>query len=128
MTGVVSGGQGVTRTFGAGSDLSTKQYFAVAQATDDGYVDLGSSAGQRCDGILLNKPDAEGAEARVCISGPCRAKVGGNVTPGIELQVDTDGMLIAAAAEDYVVAICREDGVDGDIVDVDAVPNYQKNA
>lgn len=127
MAGVTSGGQGVPRTFGAGADLSSYQYYAVIQQTDDGYVDRAASAGARCDGILQNKPDAEAALARVCVSGPSKAKVGGNVTPGLELQADTDGMLIAASTADYVVAICREDGVDGDLVDVDVV-SYQKNA
>ncbi|HUU42899.1 MAG TPA: hypothetical protein VMX57_03920 [Planctomycetota bacterium] len=105
-------------------DLSEKQFCGVTMETD-GTITLGASAGEMCVGVLQNKPGAGGV-ARIRINGGTSPfKLGDTVEEGGELQVDTDGMFIAAAASDYVHGVALLPGVDGDVVP-GIVVHYQK--
>lgn len=53
---------------------------------------------------------------------------GGTIQAGEEIQTAADGQGIAAAAEDYVLAIALEDGADGERHQVRVTAPYQKNA
>ncbi len=114
------GGQDVSGI--AAADLSEKQFFGVKE---DSGVALGDTAGEMLLGVLQNKPES-GQTARYRINGTSLFKIGGTVAAGNELQIDTDGMFIAAESGDYVHGIATEAGVDGDLISARVV-HYQKN-
>ena len=110
-----------TTTYLAGADLSAKQYYAVKISTTDQTVTLATATTDDAL-ILLNDPES-GEAAHVCTGGRCKAKIGGTVDSGQKLGPDTDGMLnVRTTAGDKFCAVAREDGVDGDIIDVEVFP------
>lgn len=116
-----------SETFKAEADLSAKQYFGVKFGSAAPGIVLASSAGERIVGIL-QEGTANGDYGAVAMMGFTKAKIGGNVTWGAPLQVDADGMLIAAATGDFVVGYAFGAGADGDIITVFLVPNVPYDA
>lgn len=109
-----------TRTFEAGADLSAGQFKFVTLAAD-GQVDITSSAGGNAIGVLLNKPSAAGRAATVCVSGSVMITCGGTITAGDQIQSDASGDALLAATGDVVLGYAREDGVDGQIIEMEFI-------
>jgi hypothetical protein len=109
-----------TRTFEAGADLSAGQFKFVTLAAD-GQVDITSSAGGNAIGVLLNKPAAAGRAATVCVSGSVMITCGGTITAGDQIQSDASGDALLAATGDVVLGYAREDGVDGQIIEMEFI-------
>jgi hypothetical protein len=96
--------------FSAEADLRTKQYYAVEFGTASPQVDLPDSNGDRCVGILQNKPNT-GEESTVRMIGPTPAWVDGttDVAYGDPLKVASGGTLVKAASDaDNVVGYALE--------------------
>ena len=118
------GGQDITVTSSA--DLSTKQFYATTMETS-GKIALADSAGEKCLGILQNKPSADGKIGRVRINGVSKVVVSSAVEEGAELSATSSGKLSTANSGDYVHAIALgPSSMDGDIVRA-LVVMYQKN-
>lgn len=107
----------------AAEDLSAKQYhFVKPDSTDPSKVVLCDSAGEKCLGILMNKPES-GQMAEIALPGG-----GGKIkldeavailqyiTPSAAGQGE-----VADAAGEHVGAIAKEVGADADVIDVDVV-------
>jgi hypothetical protein len=125
-------------TLTAGSDLSTKQYYAVKIHTD-GLLAL-TAAGECVAGILYTKPSASGTVASVHpLNGrKTKAIAGGTIAKGDLLASDANGKLVTAtkaatntsdagAAADaligsFVCGVALEAAVSGDIFQFLALP------
>lgn len=103
----------------AGADLSTKQFYAVKLSAANTVILAG--AGDLIYGILQNKPTS-GQAADVSIFGVTKAILGGTVTGGNKLKVDSAGKLVANSTGDTTVAMAIIDGVSGDIATVKVLP------
>jgi hypothetical protein len=90
-------------TVPAGSDLSTKQFYAVKVGSTSKLALCGTS--NQALGILTDKPAADGAPGAVCIFGFTKAIAGGTITPGNMVATDSAGKLVAAASGDIAVGI-----------------------
>ena len=108
------------RTFEAGADLSAGQFKFVTLAAD-GQVDITASAGGNAIGVLLNNPAAAGRPATVCVTGSVMITCGGAITAGDQLQSDAAGDALLAATGDVVLGYAREDGVDGQIIEMEFI-------
>ena len=108
-----------TRTFIAGEDLSSAQFkFVTLEA--DGAVDLADAAGERCVGVLLNKP-AAAAAATVAMTGKVMVVAGGSITAGDEIACDAAGDAVTASTGNVVMGYATEDGVDGQIIAIELI-------
>ncbi len=108
-----------TRTEIAGEDLSSAQFkFVTLEA--DGFVDLADSAGEAVYGVCLVGAAAASA-VTVVRSGSCMIEAGAAVTAGDQLQTNAAGEAITAASGDVVVGLAKEDGVDGQIIEMEII-------
>lgn len=92
--------------FTAEVDLSAKQFFSVEFGTASPQVDLPDANGDRCVGVLQNKPKA-GEAATVRTAGVSQAWANGttDIAYGDPLKVASGGVLVKAASDgDKVVA------------------------
>lgn len=105
-----------TKTYVAGSDLSSHQFGFVALASD-GEVDA-CGDGATAVGVLLNDPAAGGA-ATVAYSGRVLVECGGTVTNGGEVASDSAGLCVDATSSDVILGYAREAGVTGQIIAID---------
>jgi hypothetical protein len=92
---------GVDITLEAGADLSAKQYFLVAIASD-GQIDPAGD-GANVDGVLQNDPDDAGKAATVRISGVSKVVCGAAITKGDKVASDAAGKAVTAASSDRVI-------------------------
>ena len=107
------------RTFIAGENLSTAQFkFVTLEA--DGQVDLADSAGENAIGVCLAGA-AAGNAVTVCVSGSVMVEAGGAITAGDQIQTGADGTALLAATGDVVLGYAREDGVDGQIIEIEMI-------
>ncbi len=110
-----------TESYEAQTDLSTKQYYAVALQSDENRVAL--AAAGVAHGILQNKPSAQGQGAEVRHLGISRHVVDGNATNiaiGDLITSDAAGKgVVADTINDLAYAIALEASTaDGDIISV----------
>ena len=108
------------RTFEAGSDLSAGQFKFVSLAAD-GQVDTTAAAGGNAIGVLLNNPSAAGRAATVCVGGSVMITCGGAITAGDQIQANTDGTALLAATGDVVLGYARENGVTGQVIEMEFI-------
>lgn len=108
-----------TRTEIAGVDLSSAQFkFVTLEA--DGFVDLANAAGEAVYGICLVGGAAASA-VTVVRSGSCNVEAGAAVTAGDALQTNAAGEAIPALTGDVVAGYAKEDGVDGQIIEMELI-------
>lgn len=100
----------------AAADLSDYQFYAVKLGSS-GWA-LPTVQGERVNGILQDTPES-GDVCFVQTGDACPAKLGGTVTRGDALTVNSAGKLIAASPGEYVLARANESGVDGDVRQVE---------
>lgn len=104
-------------TLEAGQDLSAKQFFFVAVASD-GQVDPAGD-GAMAHGVLQNDPSAAGRAAEVCIGGITKVSVGtAGVTAGGNVASDAAGEAVTPASGDVILGTALETGTDGAIVSI----------
>jgi hypothetical protein len=102
----------------AAASLVTKQHYAMLISTSADTCNLQSSAGGEVSGVLDNEP-AAGQQAKLTVFGPARAILGGVVTKGDELSVDSSGKFVLASDSSHKrVARALETGTTNDIRDV----------
>ncbi len=107
------------RTFIAGEDLSAAQFkFVTLEA--DGQVDLADAAGENAMGVCLVGA-AAGNAVTVCVSGSVMVEAGGAITAGDQIQTGADGAALLAATGDIILGYAREDGVDGQIIEIEMI-------
>ena len=115
-------------TFKAGADLTGKIGYAVVATENDREVELGSTAGELCVGILMNDNIA-GYAVGVALAGEiCKGKLGGTVACGQGLAVDANGKLKVATAGQNVIAKALKDGVADDLIEIEVVDYVQPQA
>lgn len=108
-----------TRTEIAGEDLSSAQFkFVTLEA--DGQVDLADAAGEAVYGVCIAGA-AAGRAVTVIRSGSVMVEAGAAVTAGDQLQTNAAGEAITAASGDVVVGVAKEDGVDGQIIEIELI-------
>lgn len=98
----------------AGQDLSAKQYFLVAVASD-GQVDPAGDGGNAI-GVLTNKPAAAGRAASIAIGGRVKVIAGATVAAGDAMASDAAGEAVTAASGDQILGTFLEGGDNGEIV------------
>lgn len=104
----------------AGADLSTKQYYFVNIYNKAGVakIEVAATAGGRVNGILQDKPNADGVDALVAGSGISKVVAAGPANPGDLGTCTSTGKAATASATAYqrVGKFLETAAVDGDIV------------
>lgn len=109
-------------SFEAGSDLSTKQYYAVVLASD-GQLDVATDLTLPIFGVLQNKPAAAGRQAAVIPLGETKMVAGASATVGDPLGIDSSGRAITAVSTKMVHGFFKTaPGAAGDICTVVLLP------
>lgn len=81
----------------AAADLSSYQYYFVNEGSTG--INLNTTNGARCDGVLQNKPNALGQPASVaCTGGATKIKAGAAFARGALLMSDATGRAVTAAS------------------------------
>jgi hypothetical protein len=107
-----------TITIEAGSDLSSDQWKFVKVASD-GQCDLNTTAGGRCNGVLLNDPAAAGRDAEVAIDGRVKVKAGGTVASGATVSSNATGLAVTSVTSGHhVLGLCLVGGASGELIEV----------
>ena len=113
---------GISRTYGADEDRSTKQFFQFKHHSTAGQVTLCSAITDFPVGTLQNKPAAAGRAAEIMMIGWSKVEVEAtsDIAIGDKLGPHTDGRLIkkSVADNDVVNAIAEAaaTSVTGDII------------
>ena len=104
----------------AGADLSTKQFYFVNIYNKGGVakVEVAATAGGRVDGILQDKPSADGMDCLVAGSGISKVVCAGAANPGDLGTCSSAGKAATASATAYqrVGKFLESAAVDGDVV------------
>jgi len=105
------------RTFEAGTDLSTKQYFIVKEHSTTGQVALCSAGTDESIGIVESPPSAANKPCAVRLSGAGKVVLGGTVTMGDPLTSDSNGRAVNTTTDkDRIIGYADEDGVNLDTI------------
>ena len=103
---------GLTRTFAANADLSTKQYFCMKYSSTAGQIAICAATTDFMIGILQNKPAAAGRAAEIMTLGWSKADVAAATDIAINdlLGTDANGRLVkrTPSNNDIVNAIAEE--------------------
>jgi hypothetical protein len=84
----------------ASGDLSASQHLAV-YIDGSGEVAVQTTPGDPVDGVLQDKPTAQGRSASVATAGVSKCVSGGAVTAGQLLAADSAGKVTLAGSGDY---------------------------
>ena len=111
------------KTFEAGADLSTKQYYFVKQDTTFNRVVVCAAATDVPIGVLQNKPDAAGKAAEVMLVGLTKVSADAALTIGNLIGTSADGQAdaktVGTDTTEYVVGRVYEAATAaGDLVGV----------
>ena len=88
----------VCQSFEAAGDLSAHQ-FKFVEINSDGQVAL-ANAGGNPDGVLQNKPSAQGEAATVAVSGTCKVVAGAALDEGVDVTANASGLAVEAGSGD----------------------------
>ncbi len=114
----------------AGADLSTKQFFLAQFELKSGAlkVVIAATAGQRVDGVLQDKPSADGTACLLAGSGITKVVADGPVLPGEYLMATSAGRACTASATGYyrVGKALEQATVQGDKIAM-LLKNYGQN-
>ncbi|HZT29506.1 MAG TPA: capsid cement protein [Bryobacteraceae bacterium] len=99
----------------ASADLSASQFCFVV-VNSSGQLAL-PSAGGEADGILQDKPNAQGVQAELAVLGVSKVVVGtGGVTAGDLLATDANGKAVTAASGNKILGRALATGAAGVII------------
>jgi len=105
-------------TLEAGQDLSAKQYYFIAHASD-GQIDPVGTLGANADGVLQNAPSVAGQPATVGIFGVSKVVANAAITRGAQVSSASNGKATTALTTHRVLGIALEAAAaDGDIISV----------
>lgn len=108
-----------TRTEIAGVDLSSAQWkFVTLEA--DGQVDLAATAGEAVYGVVIVGA-AAGRAVTVVRTGSVMVEAGDAITAGDAVATDASGNAVTATTGDIVAGYAKEDGVDGQIINIELI-------
>lgn len=93
-----------TITAQAAGDLSSSQ-FLLGQINGSGQVAVVGTQGVRVDGVIMNKPTAQGQACELAVGGMPKCIFGAAVTPGAEVMSNAAGKAITATATNYVFGV-----------------------
>lgn len=85
--------------FEAAADLSTKQYYAV-KLDASGQIALCDTAGEKCFGVLQDKPAAADRECSVAVSGVTKAVAGAAIAIGDPVGPNAAGKFVKVDEKD----------------------------
>lgn len=102
-------------TMESSADLSSYQYYAV-KVNSSGLMALASS-GDAIEGILQDEPAAANRQCVVGISGISKGVLGGSVTAGDDLEVDSSGTFVTQSSGS-VVGVALESGSSGETIPI----------
>lgn len=119
---MATGGSGLDRTFVAGADLSAKQYFLMALASD-GQIDPAGDGVVVC-GVLQDDPAAAGRAALVRTVGTTKVVAGAAIAAGASIAADSAGKAKTAATGDYIAGFCGPVAAtaDGQLIEMELLP------
>jgi len=101
----------------AAGDLSAEQYtFGVVDSA--GQVAQQTTAGGDADGVIMNKPEAQGDPTEFAIGGVAKVVAGATVAAGAKVQSDTTGRGITAATGDHVLGKALTGGDVNEVIEV----------
>lgn len=103
--------------YAAAADYTAKQFFGVKLSS--GVWTVCSTAGERCDGVIRNKPSSTGYGPDVVTSGVAKCSAGGTISEMARVTVDSAGEFVAVSgAGQYFLGYALESAVDGDVFPV----------
>ena len=106
----------------AAGDLSSDQFrFMVVDS--NGEAVKNTAAGGIVDGVLQDKPDAQGKTASVQDAGVTKVVAGGTVAAGDLVMSDAGAAAIVATATNYYRGRALEGGASGDLISVNLRPH-----
>ncbi len=107
------------------ADAAITKGWAVKIGTDSSHVARCSATTDKSIGICQSTvTTAEDAVEVAAPGGGAKGLLGGTVSAGMLLTPTTTGALIkVSAAGDRVVAVAKQDGVSGDLINVDVLAN-----
>ncbi len=106
------------RSFIAGADLSTKQYFLVKLGVGTNDIILANAATDRIVGVLQEKPKLNQV-GQVAMLGTSKVVAGGTILKGDCITSNANGQAVATTvAGNTVIGIALEAAVSGDIFEI----------
>src|SRR5262245_32186549 len=93
-------------TFLAAADFTGKRYHGCKLSADRTVALCG--AGDPCDGVIWDEPDAAGKQCHVAIAGTVEVKAGAAFAAGTRLKLDANAKFITAAGGEKYFAIAHE--------------------
>lgn len=106
---------------GSGADIGAHLFVALeAAATIRGSIELPGAAGGAGYGVTM-EPIIDTERGDVQVEGKAIVFAGGVIAVGADVQVDIDGMVLAAATGDIVVGVYLgiAAAADGDLIEID---------
>jgi len=101
-------------TLKAAADLSSYQYYFVLVSAAD-TVNVDTTGGAACIGVLMNKPSAAGQAAKVAIAGKVPLRAGDTIAAGAKLCAEaTTARAITATTGDEIMAVALQAAADGE--------------
>lgn len=108
----------ITITLPSSADLSSAGQYRAVRKNASGEIAL-ATAGARADGILQDKPEAQGQAASVAVLGRSKAEAGGVFAADALLTPGTGGKLVEAGTGDVAIGTSIEaSAADGDVVSI----------
>lgn len=102
----------------ASADLSAYQ-FRFVKVNGSGQVELNTTAGGICDGVLQDKPTAQTHSATVAFSGVSKVVASTSINAGALIASTTVGKAVTATTGQTVLGRALEAaGADGDLISV----------
>jgi len=101
-----------TLSMPASGDLSAAQYKFV-KINSSGELAVCSVAGEEADGVLQDKPAAQGRAGAMAIGGQTKILLGGTIAKGAKVTTDAQGRAVTAATGNVELGTCVEGGAVG---------------
>lgn len=105
----------------AAADLSALQHRCML-IDSSGEVAQQTSGGGRVDGILQDKPDAQGKSASVVYAGTSKVEAGATVTQGAKVMTDTVGRAVDWTTTNHAFGVALDGGAVGEKIEVLLLP------
>ncbi|NIQ91029.1 MAG: DUF2190 family protein [Nitrospinaceae bacterium] len=105
----------------AAADLSAKQ-FTFVKIDSNGQAAANTAEGAMVDGVLQNKPAAQGEAAAVAYAGVTKVVAGDTVAAGGKVISDTAGKAIPAATGKFIRGTALTGGAADEVISILLAP------
>lgn len=123
MIGFLAAGEDLSSTSGLVGQGTSGQFLGMKISTAADFTALHCSTGnEKMLGILQNKPKS-GEACNIMRAGTSKAVIGGTITRGDLLKLDSSGRFLLAGSGTIAVAMALESGVLSDIRSVEILPS-----